>query len=80
MNELEAKIIIALADHGLRAEPAARTIPISRSALLYRVRKIYKETGRSAFDFHDMCWLLPRAKTILGKYGDFVTNGGVRND
>ena len=80
MNDLEAKIIVALADNGLRAEAAAKTIPMARSSLMYRVRKIYKETGRDAFDFYDMCWLLPRAKTILGKYGDFVTTGGKKND
>ena len=80
MNELEAKIIIALADNGLRAERAAKTIPMDRNSVVYRIRKIRKETGRDPLDFHDMCWLLPMAKTTLGKYGTFVINGGKNND
>lgn len=80
MNDLEAKVIIALANNGLRAEAAAKTIPMHRKSLVYRVNKIYKETGLNAFDFHDMCWLLPKAEAIMGKYGDFVLNGGKKND
>ena len=80
MNDLDAKIIIALAHNGLRAEPAARAIPMHRNSLVYHVKKIYKETGRNAFDYFDMGWLLPRAEAIMGKYGTFVLNGGARND
>lgn len=80
MTQIEAEIIVGLADHGLRIAAAAKALFMARNTLVYHVQKIRNETGLNPFDFHDMCYLLPKAKTVLGKYGTFVTDGGAKND
>ena len=80
MTVLEAKIIVALAKHNLRAVPAAKETFMSRNTLCYHVDKIRENTGLDPFNFYDMEWLIAKAKMTLGMYGTFVLNGGVTND
>jgi sugar diacid utilization regulator len=80
MTDFDAELIVCLANHNLRAGPAAKKLYMARNSVVYHAKKIKEETGKDPFNFYDMCWLLPRAKAALGEYGCFVTDGGSNND
>lgn len=75
MTKLQAEIIVGLADNQLSIARASEKLYMHRNSITYHIRRIYKDTGKNPLDFHDMCWLLPKARAILGKYGTFVNDG-----
>ena len=81
MNEIEAEVIIALAENGLRIERAASILYMHRSTVSRHIRNIKRKTGKDPLDFYDMWWLTAKAKMIAGKYGNFYDDEqGVKND
>lgn len=67
MKMLEARIIIKLAENGLRITPVAKQLFMSRSSVTYHIKKIHATTGRNPLDFYGMCKLLPVATAIVSK-------------
>lgn len=57
MNELEKRVIIALADNRLNITDAAMCLNRYRTTVIYHVEKIKRKTGLDPLDFHDMCQL-----------------------
>lgn len=80
MTPEEAKAILALAENGLRIEPATKMLYLHRSTLCRRIQRIKKKTGMDPLNFFDMQTLVPKAKQILGTYGRFFENGGLTHD
>lgn len=76
MTEFDAKLIVCLAKHNLRAAPVAKEVYLNRNSVVYHLRKIKEETGLDPFNLYDMWWLLPKAKAVLSEYGSFVIDGG----
>jgi DNA-binding PucR family transcriptional regulator len=66
VTELQAEIIIALADNNLKIAEVARKIYMHRSTVVYHIKKIHRITGKNPLDFRDMCELLPIARRTFG--------------
>lgn len=69
MTKLEAEIIVGLADNRLSLTQTGQKLYMHRNSIAYHVRKIYLTTGKNPLDFHDMCALLPVARSILNAHG-----------
>lgn len=65
MTQLQAEIIVKLAENGLDITPTSRAIYLHPNTIKYHLRKIQKKTGKNPKDFYDMCELLPLAREIL---------------
>lgn len=65
MTQLEAKIIMLLAEHNLDVSPIARILYMHRNSVMYHIRMIRKKTGKNPQDFYDICELLPEARFVL---------------
>ena len=80
MTKIEAEVVIALADNNLKVEQTAKVLYMHRSSLSRYIRKIKKDYRLDPLNFYDMCWLLPKAKMVAGKYGNFYEKEGVSDD
>lgn len=65
MTQLEAKIILLLAENNLDVSPISRILFMHRNSVMYHIRMIRKKTGKNPQDFYDMCELLPEARFVL---------------
>ena len=54
LNEKDYELILALANHGMKCEPAAKAIGMQRSSAYGRVDKIYHITGLDPRNFYDL--------------------------
>ena len=70
MTQLEAKIILLLAEHSLNVTPVSRALYMHRNSVMYHIRGIKKRTGKDPLDFYDMCELLPEARFVLDMGAD----------
>ena len=57
MNELDKKVIIALADNRMNITDAANHLNKHRNSVIYHIEKIKQKTGLDARDFHGLCKL-----------------------
>lgn len=55
MTQLQAEIIVALAENQLSVTEAAKKLFMHRTTLNYHIRKIRNDTGKNPLDFYDMC-------------------------
>lgn len=67
MTPLQARLIVAMAEHDLRVSEAARSLFYHRNTAVYHLDKIQEETGKDPRKFYDLSELLPRAIAILAK-------------
>lgn len=67
MTDLDAEVILALADNGLNITQAANSIYRHRNTVVYHVNAIKRETSLNPTDFWDMQKLVPMAQGILQK-------------
>ena len=65
LNEEQAKIIVALADHNLNATEVAKVLGYGRSTMQSRINKIRKDTGKDPLTFYGMAQLLMEARQVL---------------
>lgn len=56
------RIILALADNGMRTTDAARAAYMHRNTVIYHTDKIYRLTGLDAHNFYDLQKLVKIAK------------------
>lgn len=54
LNEKDYELILALANHGMKCETAAKAIGMSRNSAYCRLDKIYRITGLDPRDFYDL--------------------------
>ena len=66
MDEVDVSIILALADHNMNITEAARVVYMHRNAVLYRLRKIERETGLDPTVFYDLCKLVDMVEERRG--------------
>ena len=64
MTKLQAEVILALADNGLRVNTAARKIYRHKNTLDYHIQAVKKATGLNPLDFWDMQKLVPMAQAV----------------
>ena len=67
MNERDAEIILAMAEHSMNVSEVGKKLYIHRNTIHYHINKIKKETGLDCRCFYDLCELLPSAYAALGK-------------
>lgn len=67
MTELQAQVIIALADNNLNVSDTARQMFMHRNTVVYHIRAIHNKTGKNPLNFYDFCDLLRIAKGIFRK-------------
>lgn len=67
MTDLQAEVVVALADSGLRLNTAAKKLYRHVSTIHYHVDVIRRCTGLDPLDFYDMQKLVPMAKTVLAE-------------
>lgn len=72
MTEIQAEIIIHLADAGMNISGAARSVYLHRSTVNYHIAMIRQRTGKDPLNFYDLCDLLSEARTVLKKEIDHV--------
>lgn len=65
MTHLQAEVILALADNGLRINNAARETYRHHNTIRYHIAEIQKETGLNPLDFWDMQKLVPMAQAVI---------------
>lgn len=65
MTQLQAEIIVALADNQFNVSKVAEKLFMHRTSLNYHVRKIRETTGKNPMDFYDMCELLHIARQVI---------------
>lgn len=65
MTNLEAKIIILLAENQLSARKTATALLYHPNTVYYHVRGIRRKTGLNPYDFFDMQKLYPMAEEVL---------------
>ena len=58
MDDWDAEIIIALADNNMNITKASRVLYVHRNTIEYHIRKVKRNTGLDATQFHDLCKLL----------------------
>lgn len=66
MDERDAEIVLALADHNMNTSETARVGYMHRNTVLYHIRKIKRETGLDPTNFYDLCKLVKMAKRRNG--------------
>ena len=62
LDELDAEIIIALADYNLNATEVAKRLYMHRNTVRYHIKRVHRLTGKDALNFYDLCELLPIAR------------------
>lgn len=65
LTQLDAEIIVAMADSGLNASHVAKRVYVCRNSVHYRIGLIKERTGKDPRNFYDLCELLPMAKAVL---------------
>lgn len=65
LDELDAQIIIKLADCGINTTEVSRQVFLNRSTVLYHINKIYDATDKNPKNVRDLCDLLPMAQRML---------------
>lgn len=63
-HEWWVETVLAFAESGMNAAKAARTMYITRNALLYRLDVIYDRTGLQPLKFDDLVVLVGQARNI----------------
>lgn len=62
MDERDAEIILALADHNMNETQTAKDLYMHRNTVIYRLRKVKKLTGLDPMNFYDLCKLVEMVK------------------
>ena len=65
LTQLDAEIIVAMADSGLNASQVAKRVYMCRNSVHYHIGVIKERTGKDPRNFYDLCELLPMAKAVL---------------
>ena len=65
MTDLQAEVILALADNGLKIRKAAQQTYRNPNTIRYHIQTIREKTGLDPLDFWDMQKLVPMAKEVL---------------
>ena len=65
MTNMDAEIILALADNNMNVSEASRKIFVHRNTLNYHFKKILKETGLNPCNFYDLSALVPIARNVF---------------
>lgn len=72
MTEIQAEIIINLANAGMNISKAAKAVYLHRSTLYYHLDMIYRHTGKNPMNFYDLYDLTSDARMVLKKEIDHV--------
>lgn len=79
LNKKDHELILALADHGMKCETAAKAIGMSRNSAYCRENKIYRITGLDPRDFYDLQKLVEIAnQTSCSSMADPTASKGER--
>jgi carbohydrate diacid regulator len=62
MDERDALIVIALADHRMNIAEAARVLYMHRNTVVYHIQKIRQNTGLDPLNFYDLYELVKMAR------------------
>lgn len=62
MNDIERKIILALAENDMKIYKARKSVFLSDTGFRYHLKKIQKETGLSPWNFYGLVKLVEMAK------------------
>lgn len=62
MSELDAEIILALADNNMNRLKTARALYMHRNNIIYHIRKVQRVTGLDPTNFYDLCKLVQMIK------------------
>lgn len=54
LSEKDKKIILAVADNGMKWKTTARSMGLHWNSVLYRFEKIYDQTGLDPRNFYDL--------------------------
>lgn len=68
LTEFDAQIILAYADSGMKAYPAAPKVYTSANNFRYHLEKVKRETGLDPHNFYDLIELVEIADNLL--HGD----------
>ena len=58
MDELDVKIILALADNRMNISKVSRVMFMHRNSVVYHIEKIKQLTGLDPTEFYDLCKLV----------------------
>lgn len=62
MNEIDAEIILALADNNMNESETARMLYMHRNTVVYHIGKVKKLTGLDPTNFYDLYKLAQMAR------------------
>lgn len=62
MDEMDMKVILALADNDMNLSEVAREMFCHRNTAFYHVKKIQTATGLDPMKFYDLCKLVRMVK------------------
>ena len=62
MDEIDAEIILALADNNMNESETARMLFMHRNTVVYHIGKVKKLTGLDPTNFYDLCKLVKMAR------------------
>ena len=62
LSKLDKEIILALADNGMKAKPAARQMGKHFNVIYYNMDRIWDKTGLDPRNFHDLHELVKMVK------------------
>ena len=62
MNEIDAEIILALADNNMNESETARMLYMHRNTVVYHIGKVKKLTGLDPTNFYDLHKLAQMAR------------------
>lgn len=65
ITDVDARVILALAENNLKIKAVADTLHYSRNSIEYHVKKIRRVTGLNPQEFFDLSKLIQIAKTVL---------------
>ena len=58
MNDLEARIILLMADCDMKITEVAKVMYVHRNTVVYHIDKIKRKTGLNPTKFYDLCELV----------------------
>ena len=61
MNDLEARIILVMADCDMKITEVAKVMYVHRNTVVYHIDKIKRKTGLNPTKFYDLCELVKMA-------------------
>lgn len=67
LDELDAEVIVGLADYNMNVSEAAARLYMHRNTVVYRAKKIRRVTGKDILNFYDLCEMIPAAKKYLAE-------------